>query len=191
MWREQPLHVVNISTGLGAAPSHTCDSNLWLEWGPPFVSEINTFVSSGGYQQLFGDIWRVLMLRCCATVKLMRPGVMGGELRILVIFHQIVIKRLFPPLCAYTVSLCSNRNMDSKLAPSVKAIRTDNFSKQIPYIPQPLVPDKMVYVWAACLAIQHSPVLLHGKRKFAPQMNSKWPNDRNIFHCYCYQKPSE
>lgn len=80
-------------------------------------------------------------------------------LGILGIFHQIAIKKAFPPLCGYTVSLCSNRNVDSKLAPPEKAIRSDNFSKQIPRIPLPLVPDKMAHVIAAYFAVWHSPVL--------------------------------
>lgn len=53
----------------------------------------------------------------------------------------------------YTVILCSSRTVDSKLAPLEKAIRSDNFSKQMLYIPLPLVPDKMAYVIAAYFAV--------------------------------------
>lgn len=63
-------------------------------------------------------------------------------------------------MCGYTVGLCSNRTVDSKLAPPEKDIRSDNFSKQILHIPL------LVYVIAAYFAALHSPgLLLRCRRK--------------------------
>lgn len=64
----------------------------------------NSLRSSGGHQQLFRDIWTSL----CCTVKLKRLRV-GGK-RTFFLSGSLIglkLKRLLPPLCGYTVSLCS------------------------------------------------------------------------------------
>lgn len=71
---------------------------------------------------------------------------------ILGIFHQNAIKS-FSLLYVSTHSASLPAGTDSKLAPPEKAIRSDNFSKQMPYIPEPSVCDKMAKVIAAYFTV--------------------------------------
>lgn len=73
-------------------------------------------------------------------------------------------------LCAATqTAYVPARDVDSKLAPPKMADTTDNFSLQIPYIPQAVVSKKISHIIASYFAVQHSPVLIHCRNKLTQQ----------------------
>lgn len=127
----------------------------------------NGLRSSGGHQQLFRDIWT----SPCCTVKLKRLRV-GGK-RTFFLSGSLIglkLKRLLPPLCGYTVSLCSTTgtwtaSWHLQRRPSGLTVSP---SKYLTFLGL-LCPDKMAYVIAACFAVLHSTVLLHCRRKLDQQ----------------------
>lgn len=165
MWREGPLCVLNISTGRELPGLYLSVPETKLQrW---CVRVETVFVQ-------LTVVWRLPTF----AVKLPRLRVSGKSMGILGIFHQNAIKKLFPPLCSYPLSLCSNKDMDSKLAPPEKAIRSDNFSEQIPRIPQPPARVQQNSRRSCCLlyceALCCSLTSRLGRRRFGNNSNGKY-----------------